>query len=495
MILFVNRITLFIFILMSSMLLISPLLYGSDHESEEEDPDVRNLKVATEKRVVFSFDGGGVRGFIPLYAAEQIENQIGKPLVHSVDFMTGTSTGGIIVLGLNVPKNEKVPENDPPQPKYSPSDMLDMYTKYGERIFPCSFGKRVTGLMAPLYKPDGLEFVANKYFGETWLSDSITNVVVSAFETQKYQPYFFKSFLAGSDKNRDFKMKYIARATSAAPTFFPPAWIPNRNRESFCMIDGGVFVNNPAICGSVEARVLYPLTDIKDFTVVSFGTGQVQKTLAYDTIKDYGTIKWVSPLIDIMMEGNSAAVDYQLKELLSDIPTGDGGFSKRYYRFNPEISEADSKMDNASEKNMKNLRLIAERQVQERSSDIGAIVSLLKEKEARRRSLLVDSEFALDLGAAYKPGSLLVRGRENRAPSVEELKALIEEKEGVEKKKTEYAKGLREESIEEIAACISYAYKHETGSGIKLKKKATVEDLRKLRKKRRKSKKKRGKKI
>ena len=42
-------------------------------------------------------------------------------------------------------------------------------------------------------------------------------------------------------------MKDIARATSAAPTYFPSAQIKNLNAtEEFSLIDGGVGLNNPS---------------------------------------------------------------------------------------------------------------------------------------------------------------------------------------------------------------------------------------------------------
>lgn len=42
-------------------------------------------------------------------------------------------------------------------------------------------------------------------------------------------------------------MKDVARATSAAPTFFPSAEIKNVNAsQSYSLIDGGVGLNNPS---------------------------------------------------------------------------------------------------------------------------------------------------------------------------------------------------------------------------------------------------------
>jgi uncharacterized protein len=72
----------------------------------------------------------------------------------------------------------------------------------------------------------------------------------------------------------DFKLASIARATSAAPTYFAPASIMNRVGQSFTMIDGGVFANNPTMCAVVEANHLYRTEDhMPDIMVVSLGAG------------------------------------------------------------------------------------------------------------------------------------------------------------------------------------------------------------------------------
>ena len=49
------------------------------------------------------------------------------------------------------------------------------------------------------------------------------------------------------DRNKDFYLRDIARATSAAPTYFPSAEIKNINAtQKFSLIDGGVGLNNPS---------------------------------------------------------------------------------------------------------------------------------------------------------------------------------------------------------------------------------------------------------
>lgn len=83
-------------------------------------------------------------------------------------------------------------------------------------------------------------------------------------------PYFFKSHRIAADPPYNWEVRHIARATSAAPTLFPPLRRTGDGRER-ALVDGGIFVNNPAMAAYSEARNLYP--DATEFSVVSVGTG------------------------------------------------------------------------------------------------------------------------------------------------------------------------------------------------------------------------------
>ena len=78
-----------------------------------DDPPSTASKISDEKKVVriLTIDGGGVRGIIPITILESMEEKLqmnlGKKvsLAEYFDIMAGTSTGGIIVLGLNARKS------------------------------------------------------------------------------------------------------------------------------------------------------------------------------------------------------------------------------------------------------------------------------------------------------------------------------------------------------------------------------------------------------
>src|SRR5439155_10169829 len=105
-----------------------------------------------------------------------------------------------------------------------------------------------------------------------------------------------------------------ARATSAAPTYFEPAKIPNERAGYFALVDGGVFANNPAMCAYVDALDMAPKGS--DILIVSVGTGSLMRRYPYEKAKGWGLLAWARPILDIVMDGGSETAHYQLSQVL-----------------------------------------------------------------------------------------------------------------------------------------------------------------------------------
>jgi uncharacterized protein len=185
----------------------------------------------------------------------------------------------------------------------------------------------------PRYKPTALETYLASELGSTYLSEvKDAELLVPSYAIglprekppgNTCAPMFFRSWQArgllldeGATKDEyDFKLGSIARATSAAPTYFPPAKIVNKAGQAFTMIDGGVFANNPTICAIVEAYRLYHSTN---FTIVSVGTGSEPIRINASDAAKWGDIFWAMPMISIFMAGSSQTVSVETDELLDD---------------------------------------------------------------------------------------------------------------------------------------------------------------------------------
>lgn len=320
---------------------------------------------------VLSIDGGGIRGIIPALILAAIEERTQKRIAELFDLIAGTSTGGILALGLTKPGiDNKTPE-------YAARDLVNFYEKEGQKIFPSSVFNQVRSLFDEKYPATGIESVLAKYFGETRLSDVLKDVLIPSYEIELRQPYFFKSTKAKNPQKRNkcnFKMKDVARATSAAPTYFEPLHLETPDKlDSYAFIDGGVFANNPAMCAYVEAKTLFP--EATDFLVVSIGTGELAASLSYKDVKDWGLLQWAQPILNVTFDGISDTVDYQLQQLLSseDKP-------QRYFRFQTPLfalGERGDHIDDASEEHIRHLKRLAKIIIDKNDKDLNRLCNVL----------------------------------------------------------------------------------------------------------------------
>lgn len=315
---------------------------------------------------ILSIDGGGIRGILPGLVVAQLEKKLqdktGDPdlrISDMFDFMAGTSTGGILSLAYLVP-------NESNRPKLTANQAVDIYLERGDEIFDVSLWQKISsgfGILDEKYDASELEEALNDTFGETEFKDLLKPCIISSYDIRRGKPHFFKQHRAENSIS-NYKVKDIARSTSAAPTYFEAARIKNELGSPYPLIDGGVFVNNPALVAYSEVRNMefdYITKEdgspanptAKDMMIVSIGTGSQSKSYAYKEAKDWGAAQWIKPIIEIMMSGNSTTVDYHLNKIYETLHED---HQTDYYRLEPKVVTADSQMDNASVENMLHLK-------------------------------------------------------------------------------------------------------------------------------------------
>jgi patatin-like phospholipase/acyl hydrolase len=321
---------------------------------------------------ILSIDGGGIRGIIPAVVLAEIERRTARPIAHLFDLIAGTSTGGILAIGLSIPKC-------PASALYSAAELIDLYERQGSRIFSRSLIHRLAAcgnLRHEKYTSAGIERVLMDYFGDARLRDAATDLLITSYEIERSFPFFFRSALARDRIDYDFPAREVARATSAAPTYFSPMkLLTGTFMDHYTLIDGGVFANNPAACALVEAHTTHP--EATDFLVVSLGTGELNTCLPYEQAKNWGVVQWAMPVLDVVFDGVSRSVDYQLRQIL---PAAEGR-SKRYYRFQTTLDGHNHRIDNASPENITALKAIAYNVVMQEWEAIKELCEKLTEKD------------------------------------------------------------------------------------------------------------------
>lgn len=314
---------------------------------------------------ILTIDGGGIRGILPGQVLTRLERIIQKRTGNDdakigdyFDMIAGTSTGGILTSFLLCPGPDG-------KAKYHAREAVSVYLDQGDDIFKKSFGhtiKSVGGIMDEKYPAENLERILKDKLGENlMLADLIKPCLITSYDIENRRSMFFNQMEAVENKHYNFKVWEVARATSAAPTYFEAAKVTSETGNSYSLIDGGVFANNPALCAYVEAREHFKNKEgksvsAKDVFMVSLGTGSVEKPYMYDKAKDWGVAQWLKPLVDIMMSGSSETVDYQLKHIFDS-----ENVKNQYVRIEPNMGAADVDMDNARPDNLQALKLAGEK--------------------------------------------------------------------------------------------------------------------------------------
>jgi len=258
---------------------------------------------------LLAIDGGGLAGLIPAEALIQIEEQLdqitGTPklLCDRFDLIGGTSTGAILAAGLAL--------------GLKASDLRDFYLKFGNDIFTKSF--------LPLrlwhkYPSGPLEEHLKEVFKEATLggSELRTKVLIVTKNATLGNDWFFTN----NPNNKFFKINsglplwQVVRASTAAPTYFPPQTIKvpdsSGKKHSYEFIDGGVSsYNNPALRVFLDATA--PATEgglgwpmgANELLLISLGTGYSSVTVEPGKASGYTLLGWAQYMIkELMNEAN-----------------------------------------------------------------------------------------------------------------------------------------------------------------------------------------------
>jgi uncharacterized protein len=262
----------------------------------------------TRPRRLLAIDGGGLAGLIPAECLIAIESQLDhltgtqKPLCERFDLIGGTSTGAILAAGLAL--------------GLKASDLRDFYLKYGHEIFAKSW---LPGRIWHKYPSGPLERRLKEVLGKSTVlggGELRTQIMIVAKNATVGSDWFFSN----NPKSRFFKnnsklpLWQIVRASSAAPTYFPPETIgvtdDTNKKQKHEFVDGGVSsYNNPALQVFLEATVPdygngWPM-GADQLMLISLGTGFSSVTIPVPKAARYWELQWAKYLIkELMNEAN-----------------------------------------------------------------------------------------------------------------------------------------------------------------------------------------------
>ena len=273
---------------------------------------------------LLSIDGGGLAGLIPAESLILIEKQLDEitgqqlPLSDRFDLIGGTSTGAILAAGLSL--------------GLKATQLRDFYINFGKGIFSKAF---LLTRFWHSYPSGPLEGHLKDVFGEntTLGSDKLrTQVMIVAKNATLGTTWFFTNNRQGKyfSTNASLPLWQIVRASSAAPTFFPPQkmMVPDDQRRvhNFEFIDGGVSsYNNPSLQLFLEAtdpqyKFGWP-TGTDKLLLLSLGTGFNSITVDEGKASRFNLLDWARYSVHGLL-GDANLQQNVLMRLIGEHPAG-----------------------------------------------------------------------------------------------------------------------------------------------------------------------------
>ncbi|XVF17730.1 hypothetical protein REPUB_Repub10bG0148800 [Reevesia pubescens] len=376
---------------------------------------------------VLSIDGGGIRGIIPgtlLAFLETKLQELDGPKARIADYfdiIAGTSTGGLIATMLTAPNKEN-------RPLYAAKDINNFYLEHCPKIFPQHSRLNFLASMANLIKAiitgpkyDGkyLRSLTNQILQDTTLKQTLTNVLIPAFDIKLLQPVVFSTNDAKANVWKNARLADVCISTSAAPTFLPAHYFETKDADgktqTFDLIDGGVAANNPTILAinhitkeiwkqNTEFVDVEPM-DCKRMLVVSFGTGVAKHEAKYNAAaaSKWGMIDWLydggkTPLLDVFRDASSDIADCHTSFLFQSLYSKDN-----YLRIQDDTLTGDaSSVDIATEENLKKLIEIGTKVLKKRVSRVNLETGKFEELEGEPTNEEALANFAKKLSEERK---------------------------------------------------------------------------------------------
>lgn len=263
---------------------------------KDEEPPKRSAGALRQRRVprpwpkdrdfrILSIDGGGIRGIYPAAILAGLEERYlrGDSVARHFDLIAGTSTGGIIAIGL--------------AGGLSGAELADLYLRRGREIFPPSapgcrgvLGRRISDacqLFRYRYDRKALNAILKQTLGELKFGQAGNRLCIPAFDGRYGEVYIFKTphhpdFM----KDGHEPMTKVAAATAAAPTFFQPL-----QDGGYTFVDGGVWANNPVMIALVDALTCFDVP-CENVRILSLGCGDDPYVVGKPKIIRGGVLAW-----------------------------------------------------------------------------------------------------------------------------------------------------------------------------------------------------------
>jgi len=314
---------------------------------------------------ILAIDGGGVRGLIPAIVIAQLEKDLGLSITKTFNIFVGNSAGGMLALLITKPGADQA------KPAFTAAQIVEKVKEMSAEMFGGVQKSKLDKAKATLkkgknlittgaqYNPEVLEKFTAELYENITLSQAVKPVFVATFDLNSETTQILSTPLAKRSKLFDFKMADIARATSAAPFYFPVHPLEFINNEKgtgtkMQLIDGGIGSNNPTLIGIMDVSKEY--CTVPTYEVLSLGTGTAKHHFEkQDMTKKGRPFMMLKPTIKGFMSAQTQNADEMTKEFLNVLNSFSGNIKNNYTRLQVTLAEEDKKLDDVRERTTENL--------------------------------------------------------------------------------------------------------------------------------------------
>jgi hypothetical protein len=325
---------------------------------------------------VLSIDGGGVKGIIPAVLIDKIEQGTQMHGAHLFDFMSGVSTGSILVSLLAMPTSSGAP-------KYKGSEIIALYQQHAKEVFSSSFLHRVLtldGLIGPKFQAAGKDRLTREYLGNTTLSELLSHVILFGYDLKSKGLIAFSNDAKQAANMPYYKVRDVVDGTTAIMSFFPSKTLYSQQKKvRHTVADASLVLNNPIAMAFLYAQRQCP--NAKHYIVVSMGTGSIPMVDIRPA--NWGLIRWLPDLVTTTIEGETVTANIFMEKFATFMNANrlPGQLAKvLYLRLNPLVEWQDSNPVDASARHIKKLQQIADDYYKQNQPLFDCLNQLLKNR-------------------------------------------------------------------------------------------------------------------
>jgi predicted acylesterase/phospholipase RssA len=274
-------------------------------------------------RRILSIDGGGIKGVFPAAFLATVEQSIGANIADYFDLIVGTSTGGVIALGLGM--------------GLSAGDILSFYETHGPSIFGGNrFLRSMRSWFRAKYDHGPLEAALIDVFGDRKLGESRKRLVIPSLNSETGEVHVWKTS-HHPRLERDYRCRAVevGLSTAAAPTFFP-TYVTD---SGIPLLDGGMWANNPIAVATVEALgILGWQSD--EIQILSLGCTTPPLDVDWGRRHSLGKFGWANKISEVFLAAQSFSANGMALHLVKD--------RKQVLRISPSIAGKKFDLDSAN---------------------------------------------------------------------------------------------------------------------------------------------------